>query len=126
MRRALREAGLWFAADAAPGIERAERARELFRFLLENRAGTSDWWGGLLESQLRPSRRGRCTGSSTTTWAITGRPSGSRIRRARRGAAGLAYVGECDLTTMLPERVPAAVAGELEAIPAGTGSGASS
>src|SRR5215204_3087213 len=52
MRRALRDAGLWYAGDAAPGLKRAERAKSLYRFLFENRAGTKDWWGGLLESQL--------------------------------------------------------------------------
>src|SRR5215210_5965039 len=52
MRRALRDAGLWYAGDASAGVERAERAQALYRFLFENRAGTKDWWGGLLESQL--------------------------------------------------------------------------
>ena len=119
MRRALREAGLWFAADAAPGVEQAERARELYRFLLENRAGTGDWWGGLLESQLEALAQGPVSrlvhDDLSEHWA----PVWFADFAERAAASGLAYVGESDLTTMLPERVPAAVAGDLEAISGG-------
>jgi SAM-dependent methyltransferase len=116
LRRSLREAGLWFAADVPPGIERAERARELFQFLLEYRAGTSDWWGGLLESQVTPLAQGpvyRLVHDDLSDhWA----PVWFADFAGRAAASGLAYVGECDLTTMLPERVPAGVAQELDAI----------
>jgi SAM-dependent methyltransferase len=119
LRRALREAGLWFAADAPPGIERAERARELFRFLLENRAGTSDWWGGLLESQVRPLAVGPAYRLVHDDLGEHWAPVWFAAFAEHAAANGLAYVGECDLTTMLPERVPPAVAGELDAISGG-------
>jgi cyclopropane fatty-acyl-phospholipid synthase-like methyltransferase len=119
MRRALREAGLWFSAGAAPGVERAERARVLFRFLRDNRAGTSDWWGGLLESQLDGLAEAPVSrlvhDDLSEHWA----PVWFADFAERAAANRLAYVGESDLTTMLPERVPPAVAGELDAISGG-------
>jgi hypothetical protein len=119
MRRALREAGLWFAADAAPGLERAERARELYRFLLENRAGTKDWWGGLLESQLDALVQGSLSRLVHDDLSEHWRPVWFADFAAHAAANRLAYVGESDLTTMLPKRVPSSVAGELEAISGG-------
>ena len=119
MRRALREAGLWFAGDAAPGVERAERARRLYRFLLENRAGTEDWWGRLLESQVEALAQGPVSrlvhDDLSEHWA----PVWFSDFAAHAAANGLAYVGESDLATMLPQRIPPAVAGELEEISGG-------
>src|SRR4029078_3794230 len=37
----------------------------------------------------------------------------------RAAAAGLAYVGDADLATMLPGRIPAGVSGDLEAFAGG-------
>ena len=119
LRRALREAGLWFGADAAPGVERAERARELFRFLYENRAGTADWWGGLLENQLKALAQGPVYRLVHDDLSEHWEPMWFADFAERAAASGLAYVGESDLTTMLPERVPPAVAGELEALAGG-------
>ena len=116
LRRALREGGLWFAADAAPGAERAERARELYRFVYENRAGTKDWWGGLLESQVKPLVEGPVSRLVHDELGDHWNPVWFADFAARAAAQGLAYVGESDLTTMLPDRVPSAVAAELQAL----------
>ena len=114
MRRALRDAGLWFAGDAAPGIERAERAKALYRFLFENRAGTKDWWGGLLESQLEAFAHGptyRLVHDDLSEhWA----PVWFADFAKRAAGHGLSYVGDSDLTSLLPQRVPPAVAAELD------------
>jgi len=114
MRRALREAGLWFSADAPPGIARAERARELYAFLFEHRAGTKDWWGGLLESQLEPLARGPTYRLVHDDLGDDWGPVWFADFAARAAANGLAYVGESDLTTLLPERVPPEVGRALE------------
>ena len=93
----------------------------------ENRAGTKDWWGALLESQLAAVRRtARSTGSCTTTSASTGRRCGSRTSPRTRPANGLAYVGDADLTNLLPGRLPDAVASDAESSRGATGSPASS
>ena len=119
MRRALRDAGLWFAGDAPAGVERAERARGLYRFLYENRAGTKDWWGGLLESQLEAFAIGptyRLVHDDLSDhWA----PVWFADFAARAAARGLAYVGDSDLATLLPERVPAGVTGDLDGFAGG-------
>ena len=96
-------------AAGSPGTRaaarRAGRARAgALPLRVENRAGTSDWWGGLLESQLAAlRRRARCTGSCTTTSAEhmgAGLVQPSSPRAPRRN--GLAYVGDADLTNLLP------------------------
>jgi SAM-dependent methyltransferase len=120
MRRALRDAGLWFAGDAEGGaIGRAERAQELYRFLFENRAGTKDWWGELLESQLPAFARGptyRLVHDDLSDhWAPVWFADFARRAEANR----LAYVGDSDLATLLPGRVPPGVVEGLEAFSGG-------
>ena len=45
LRKTLREAGLWFA-QGEPGAEAvATRAQELYRYLMQQRAGDGDPWG---------------------------------------------------------------------------------
>jgi SAM-dependent methyltransferase len=119
MRRALREMGLWYARDAQGPVATADRAQELYRFVWENRAGTKDWWGGLLESQLDSLAHGpthRLVHDELSDfWA----PAWFSDVMRRAAAAGLAYVGDADLATMLPDRIPAAVAPDLEAFAGG-------
>jgi len=119
MRRALRDMGLMYAGDAQGAVEVADRAQELYRFVWENRAGTKDWWGGLLESQLEPLVHGpthRLVHDELSEfWA----PAWFSDVMRRAAAAGLAYVGDADLATMLPERIPSGVAGDLEAFAGG-------
>ena len=87
MRRALREAGLWYAGDAAAGVEQAERARELFRFL--SRTGRRRRTGGAGCSRTSSGvGLGPPTGSCTTTSTTTGRPCGSPTSRRARPPTG--------------------------------------
>ena len=116
MRRSLREAGLWFAADAPPGVERAERAR-----------------GAVPVPAREPRRHQRLVGRPAREPAVKPLAQGPVYRlvhddlsehwapvwfadfaeRAARQRARLRRRVPTS-TTMLPERVPAAVAEELE------------
>ncbi len=119
MRRALREIGLWNAGDAQGPVAVADRAQELYRFVWENRAGTKDWWGGLLESQLDSLAHGPTHRLVHDELSAFWAPAWFSDVMRRAAAAGLAYVGDADLATMLPERIPPAVAGELDAFAGG-------
>lgn len=119
MRRALRDAGLWFAGDAAGPIELAGRAQELYRFVWENRAGTKDWWGGLLESQLEALVFGPTHRLVHDELGEHWSPVWFADFARRAAESGLSYVGDADLMTMLPDRVPESVADDLEALSAG-------
>src|SRR5215217_7322063 len=119
MRRALRDAGLWFAGDAPGPRQRAERARELYRFMFGNRAGTKDWWGGLLESQLEALANGPTHRLVHDELSDHWDPTWFSEFTRRAAASGLAYVGDADLATMLPHRIPPAVVGDLEAFSGG-------
>jgi len=119
MRRALRDAGLWFAGDASGPVEVADRAQELYRFMWENRAGTKDWWGGLLESQLDALARGPTHRLVHDELGEFWSPTWFSDFARRAGAAGLAYVGDADLATMLPHRIPPGVVGDVEAFSGG-------
>ena len=119
MRRALREAGLWYAGDAQGPAQRAERAQELYRFVWENRAGTTDWWGGLLESQLEAFAHGPVYRLVHDDLAEFWSPVWFADFARRSAANGLTYVGDADLTNLLRDRVPEDVAGDLEAFAGG-------
>jgi SAM-dependent methyltransferase len=119
MRRALRDMGLWYAEGEQGLVAVADRAQELYRFVWETRAGTKDWWGGLLESQLEPLAIGPTHrlvhDELSDSWA----PAWFSDVMRRAAAAGLAYVGDADLATMLPRRVPPGVRGDLAAFAGG-------
>ena len=115
MRRALREMGLWNAGDAEGPVAVADRAQELYRFVWDNRAGTKDWWGGLLESQLEALAHGPTHRLVHDELSAFWAPAWFSDVMRRAAAAGLAYVGDADLATMLPERLPAGVVGDVEA-----------
>ena len=119
MRRALRDMGLWYASGEDGPVAIANRAQELYRFVWENRAGTKDWWGGLLESQLESLAAGpthRLVHDELSEfWA----PAWFSDVMRRAAAAGLAYVGDADLSTMLPHRIPEGVADDLDAFVGG-------
>src|SRR3954447_142133 len=51
-RRMLRDVGLWHARGITTSLRRAEKAQELYRFLLERRAMPDDPYGALLEREL--------------------------------------------------------------------------
>jgi SAM-dependent methyltransferase len=119
MRRALREMGLWNAGDAAGPIAQADRAQELYRFVWENRAGTKDWWGGLLESQLDALAHGPTHRLVHDELGEFWAPAWFSDVMRRAAAAGLAYVGDADLGVMLPGRLPAGVVADVDAFAGG-------
>ena len=119
MRAALRDAGLWFAGDAGGPVEMADRAKSLYRFMWENRAGTQDWWGGLLESQLEALAHGTTHRLVHDELSDFWSPVWFSDFTRRAAAAGLAYVGDADLATLLPHRIPPGVVGDLEAFAGG-------
>jgi SAM-dependent methyltransferase len=115
MRRALREMGLWNAGDADGPVAVADRAQELYRFVWDNRAGAKDWWGGLLESQLEALAHGPTHRLVHDELSAFWAPAWFSDVMRRAAAAGLAYVGDADLATMLPDRLPAGVVGDVDA-----------
>jgi hypothetical protein len=119
MRRALREMGLWYAGDAPDPVALAGRAQELYRFVWDNRAGTKDWWGGLLESQLKALAHGPTSRLVHDELGEFWAPVWFSDVMRRAAAAGLAYVGDADLATMLPGRLPDGVVADLDAFAGG-------
>ena len=105
-RRMLREMGLFHARDSAPGVPRAESARELFGVLAELRAERGDPYGAVLARELP---------------RLLYRPAGSLVHddladeldpvwfadfAAHAAARGLAYVSEVDVSELRPGRLP--------------------
>ena len=119
MRRALRDMGYWYAGDAPGPVELADRAQELYRFMWENRAGTKDWWGSLLESQLDALAHGPTHRLVHDELGEFWGPAWFSDVARRAGDAGLAYVGDADLATMLPDRIPPGVTADLDAFAGG-------
>jgi len=116
MRRALRDAGLWYAGGAAGPVEQAERAMALYQFMWENRAGSNDWWGKLLESQLPPFAEGPVYRLVHDDLSEHWGPVWFADFAARAAANGLAYVGDADLSNLLPNRMPEDVERDTAAI----------
>ncbi|MGH2970428.1 MAG: methyltransferase regulatory domain-containing protein [Solirubrobacteraceae bacterium] len=119
MRSALREAGLWFARAQHDPVAKAERAQVLFRFLAENRAGTDDWWGGLLAGQLPAYAHGPTYRLVHDDLADHWSPVWFAEFAERAARHGLAYVGDGDLANLLTRRIPGAVDDDLRELAAG-------
>ena len=100
-----------------PGpTERAERAQELYRFLMEQRAGTGDWWGALLRE---PAAAARSKGPvyrlvHDDLERVLGARVVRRLRRARGAATGSATSATRTSRNLLPDRA----AGRRRAEPA--------
>jgi SAM-dependent methyltransferase len=119
MRRSLREIGLWFARGEEGLAARAEKAQELYSFIFESRAGTKDWWGGLLETQLPPFVAGPVYRLVHDDLAEHWEPVWFAEFAERAAGHGLSYVGEADLKDLLPGGVPEPVEAELRALAGG-------
>jgi SAM-dependent methyltransferase len=119
MRRALRDAGLWFARAEPDLAAKAERTQELYRFMLDTRAGTKDWWGQLLESQLPPFAYGATYRLVHDDLSEFWNPVWFADFAARAAEHRLAYVGDADLGNLLPGRVPETVEADLHSIAGG-------
>jgi 2-polyprenyl-3-methyl-5-hydroxy-6-metoxy-1,4-benzoquinol methylase len=109
LRRALREVGLWFARGESSPAARAARAQELFRFVYDHRAGTDDWWGGLLETVAEPLAIGPVYRLVHDDLAEAWNPVWFADFTAHAARHRLAYVGEADLGNLLRGRVPGPV-----------------
>jgi SAM-dependent methyltransferase len=116
IRRSFREAGQWFAGGIEEPVAMIERARVLYRFLLDNRAGTSDWWGGLLENQVPALAEGSVSKLVHDDLSEVWTPVWFADFAAHAASHRLAYVGDGDLGNVLPARVPAAVDADMRAL----------
>jgi len=109
LRRLLREVGLWFGREEKDPLARAERAQALYRFLAASRGDADDWWGGMLAGTIEPFAWGptyRLVHDDLSDhWA----PVWFAEFAERAAGHGLAYVGDGDLSNLLPERVPGPV-----------------
>ncbi|MEA2311109.1 MAG: hypothetical protein QOE28_1077 [Solirubrobacteraceae bacterium] len=115
VRRILREVGLWYARKESGPSAQATKAQELYRFL-ERRAGGDDWWGGMLEGSIEQFSQAGVYRLVHDDLSEAWEPVWFADFAARAAAHGLAYVGDADLTNLLPRRVPAELADELIAL----------
>ena len=105
-RRMLREMGLFHARDRAPGVPRAETARELFGLLAELRADRADAYGAVLARELprllyRPAHslvHDDLTDDLEPVWFAD--------FAAQPSAHGLAYMCEVEVAELRPGRLP--------------------
>jgi SAM-dependent methyltransferase len=120
LRRALREAGLWFARDVQDGpAATAERARVLFRYLLEERADEGDPWGSVLSKTLPPLTEGPVYRLVHDDLGEFWEPVwfAAFVEHAARHRLG--YVGDADLGNLLPARLPGEIEPGLRELAAG-------
>jgi SAM-dependent methyltransferase len=112
-RRMLRDAGLWHARGITTPRGRAEKAQELYRFLMQRRATPDDPYGALLERELPPFADGPLYRLVHDDLAQSWHPVWFAEFAAHAACHGLAYVGEADLfdlrTAPLSEDIAAEV-----------------
>ena len=106
MRRALREAGLWFAARRAAGRSSGPSGRGAVPVpAREPRRHQATGGAACWRASCQPLARGAgVPARARRPRASTGRPSGSRTSPSTRRANGLAYVGDARPHDLLPER----------------------
>ena len=106
-RQALREMGLWYARDKEGGpAARAEHAQELYRFIYEDRGGTADWWGQLIENQGKAFAVGPLYRLVHDDLSDHWEPVWFAQFAERAAGHRLAYVGDSDLAHLLPRWLP--------------------
>ena len=114
-RRMLRDVGLWHARDVPAGdaAARAEKARELYRFLKEHRVTSADTFGQLLAREVPPL-------ADAPTYRLVHDDLADDFYccwfakfAEHIGRHGLGYVGEADLYGLRTEMLPANVEPEL-------------
>jgi SAM-dependent methyltransferase len=109
LRRLLREVGLWFGREESDPEARAERAQGLYRFLESARTDADDWWGLMLRGTIEPFAWGPTYRLVHDDLADHWDPVWFAHFAERAAAHGLTYVGDADLATLLPARVPGPV-----------------
>jgi SAM-dependent methyltransferase len=118
VRRIMRDAGLWFAGKTEDPVEQAERAKDLYR-LLQFRSTGTDWWAGLLAGTIEQFAEGPTYRLVHDDLSAHWNPVWFADFAARAARHGLAYVGDADLTNVLPYRLPADVEPVLAALSEG-------
>lgn len=121
IRRTLRDAGLWWARDAAGERERAGRMRELIGALVEHRArpDAPDFWGRLLWQETRALRG---ADDSELVHDLLGefwRPVWFADFAAHAARHGLDYVGEARMRDLRPRPLPAGLGDLLDGFSGG-------
>jgi 2-polyprenyl-3-methyl-5-hydroxy-6-metoxy-1,4-benzoquinol methylase len=106
MRQALREGGLWFARHEDGALAQAQRAKQLYRMIVEERGGSDDWWGKLLENQGDAFAYGPDYRLVHDDLSEHWQPVWFGAFAERAAGHGLAYVGDSDLARLLPRWVP--------------------
>jgi SAM-dependent methyltransferase len=109
-RRMLREMGEWYARDVSDPVDRAVKARDLYRFLRDQRMTEADVYGAVLEREL-PAL------SDAPIWRLVHddlsefwEPVWFADFMTHAGAHGLGYVGEADLYGLRTEvQIPGGV-----------------
>lgn len=105
-RRIMRDAGLWFAGSEREPFARVEKARELYAFLLENRANEGDAWGFVLANALPILVAGPDYRLVHDDLGEFWDPVWVADFAAHAERHGLAFVGDADLRQLLPDRIP--------------------
>src|SRR4051794_16240668 len=120
LRKLLREAGLWFARGVPGGpTAAAERAKELYRYLLEQRAGEGDPWGSVLAKTLPPLTEGPVYRLVHDDLSEFWDPCWFSDFVGHAARHRLGYVGDADLGNLLPARLPGDVEPSLDDLAAG-------
>jgi Predicted methyltransferase regulatory domain len=112
-RRMLRDAGLWHARGTTAPLERAAKAQELYRFLMERRAPFDDPYGALLERELPPVAGGPLYGLVHDDLSEFWEPVWFAEFAAHAARHGLDYVGEADLSGLHTAALPADTEAEV-------------
>jgi SAM-dependent methyltransferase len=105
-RRMLRDAGLWHARGIAEPLSRAEKAQELYRFLVQRRATLDDPYGALLERELPPLASGPLYRLVHDDLSEFWEPVWFAQFAAHAAHHGLDYVGEADLSDLRTASMP--------------------
>src|SRR3954447_812582 len=112
-RRIMRDAGLWFAREAADQRARAEKAQELFRFLDEHRATEADTYGSLLKRTLPALAHGPVWRLVHDDLSPHWHPVWFAEFAEHAARHGLAFVGEADLSGLRGESMPEGVEAQV-------------
>jgi SAM-dependent methyltransferase len=112
-RRMLRDAGLWHARGITAPLDRAEKAQELYRFLMARRATPDDPYGALLEGEVPRLVDAPLYSLVHDDLGESWDPVWFAEFAEHAARHGLHYVGEADLSDLrtppLPEEVEAEV-----------------
>jgi SAM-dependent methyltransferase len=107
LRRMLRDAGLWHARAVEDPLERAAKAQELYVFLRDNRAGTKDMYGQMIERLVPALAGGPLYRLVHDDLSDFWEPVWFADFAAHASRHELDFVGEADLSGLRSEQMPA-------------------